>query len=444
MPIETRALELLRTLIRFDTTNPPGNERACLEHVAQLLTNAGVAVEWYALDENRPNLTARIPGRGRAPTILLYGHVDVVPAREPGWPHPPFEAHVEEGWVWGRGALDMKGGVAMMLSAFLELAAEETPPPGDVVLLLLSDEEGDGTFGARFLVREHPELFRGIRYAVGEFGGFSFHVEGRRFYPIMVAEKQICCLRLSIRGASGHGSMPVRNGAMAKLGRVLQRLDRLRLPVRFDGVSERFLRGMSDDLPVLQRLLLHALLQRPLTDPVLRLMGPRGALFEPMLRDTVAATMIDGDQSHNVIPGEVGLHLDARLLPGRQPADLVDELTPELGDDIAIEVTRFEEFPGDPDLGLFDLLADVLREADPAGKPLPFLLPGSTDGRFLRRLGIQTYGFLPMKLPADFNFSATIHSVGERIPVEALEFGTRSLSRLLHRLGEASAPPPDG
>src|SRR5215218_3482450 len=175
-----RPAELLQRLIRFDTTNPPGNERACVEWIAGVLRDAGLNPRIVAKDAERPNLIARVPGEGLAPPLLLQGHIDVVAAKG-GWSRPPFGGEIAEGYVWGRGALDMKGGVAMMLAAFLRAATADAPPPGDVLLCLLSDEERAGDHGARFVVDKHPELFDGVRFAIGEFGGFTMDLAGRRF-----------------------------------------------------------------------------------------------------------------------------------------------------------------------------------------------------------------------------------------------------------------------
>jgi len=224
-------VEILQKLIRFDTSNPPGNEGECIAFIGQLLTQAGVSTRLLARSDRRPNLIARIAGQGNAPPILLYGHVDVVPADSQHWQQPPFSGALAEGYVWGRGALDMKGGVAMILSAVLQAEAERVQLPGDVVLAIVCDEEMLGGYGAGFLVEGHPELFSGIRYALGEFGGFSLSIGRRRFYPIQVAEKQICWLRVHFRGPGGHGSMPVRGGAMAKLAHFLRRLDSRSLPI---------------------------------------------------------------------------------------------------------------------------------------------------------------------------------------------------------------------
>jgi acetylornithine deacetylase/succinyl-diaminopimelate desuccinylase-like protein len=193
-PFYERPVELLQQHIRFNTTNPPGNERECVEWIDELLRGGGYETKILAKDPERPNLLARLEGRGEAPSLLLYGHIDVVTVQGQNWQHPPFEGKNVDGWVWGRGALDMKSGVAMMLAAFLRAKAEGLTPPGDVLFLVLSDEENAGNYGAKYLVEEHAGLFDGVRYALGEFGGFSLYVGRRRFYPIQVAEKQLCFL----------------------------------------------------------------------------------------------------------------------------------------------------------------------------------------------------------------------------------------------------------
>ena len=187
-----RPAELLRRLIQFDTTNPPGNEAECITFINGLLTQAGVETTIVGQTPQRPNLIARLPGQGSAAPLLLYGHVDVVTTENQQWQHPPFEGKVVDGFVWGRGALDMKGGVAMMLAAFLRARGEHLKLPGDVILAIVSDEEAGGDFGSKYLVEHHADLFDGVRYAVGEFGGFTFYVGKQRFYPVMIAEKQIC------------------------------------------------------------------------------------------------------------------------------------------------------------------------------------------------------------------------------------------------------------
>ena len=434
-PSYERPVELLQQLIRFNTTNPPGNERECVEWIDEVLRNGGYETKILADDPERPNLLARLEGRGEAPPLLLYGHVDVVTVEGQSWRHPPFEGKNIDGWVWGRGALDMKGGVAMMLAAFLRAKAEGLTPPGDVLLLVLSDEESGGDYGAKYLVEEHAGLFDGVRYAISEFGGFSLYVGRRRFYPIQVAEKQVCWMRGVVRGPGGHGSLPLRGGAMAKLARLLKRLERRRLPVHVTPVARRFFETMSAASAFPTGTILRGLLNPRLTDQTLGLLGSKGRAFDPLLHNTVAATIVRGGEKINVIPSEVTVELDGRLLPGYTPTDLIAELRPLVGDEIEFEVIRHDPVLAEPDMGLFETLAGILREADPDGLPVPFLLPAFTDARFFSRLGVQTYGFLPMKLPADFNFIQTIHAADERIPAEALSFGADAIYEALQRFG---------
>jgi acetylornithine deacetylase/succinyl-diaminopimelate desuccinylase-like protein len=424
--------ELLRELIRFDTTNPPGNEEACIEFVRAQLEEAGCATETYAADPSRPNLVSRLPG-GDAPPLLLQGHVDVVTTVGQSWTHPPFDGVLEGGAVWGRGALDMKAGVAMLVHAFLRARREGVELPGDVVLCVLSDEENGGDLGARFLVEEHPELFAGMRHALGEFGGFTLHAGGKRFYPIQVAEKQICWLKATVRGPGGHGAMINRGSAPGRLGRLLADLDKTRLPVHVTPVVRESIERIASELPRPQAAVMRSLLKPRLTDGALRLLGAQARAFEPMLRNTVNATIVRGGEKINVVPSELELELDGRALPGQSPYQLMGELQAAIGDDIELELVRHDPGPAEPDLGLFETLAGVIRELDPEGIPIPLLQIGVTDGRFFSRVGVQTYGFLPMRLPKGFEFAPLIHAADERIPVEALEFGAEAVWRAIQR-----------
>jgi acetylornithine deacetylase/succinyl-diaminopimelate desuccinylase-like protein len=301
------------------------------------------------------------------------------------------------------------------------------------VLAIVCDEERLGDHGAGFLVETHPELFTGIRYALGEFGGFSLSIGKRRFYPIQVAEKQICWLRIRFDGPGGHGSMPVHGGAMAKLARFLLRLDSRSLPIHVTPPARVMFETMASALGGPSGLVMRQLLNPALSGSLLRLLGKRQRLFAPLLRNTVSPTMLGGSGNFNVIPDEVTLDLDGRLLPGFGPDDLMRELRTVGGDEGQFDVVRFERGSSRVDMGLFDTLADILKEADVEAVPCPLLLSAVTDGRFFSRLGIQTYGFLPMALPEDFNFMETVHATNERIPVEAVEFGARAVYQALQR-----------
>src|SRR5689334_15699094 len=292
-PLRDNPAELLAQLLRFDTTNPPGNERACIEWIRGLLEELGIEVRVLAPEPERPSLIARLPGEGRSRPLLLQGHVDVVAARG-NWRHPPFAGEQHDGFLWGRGALDMKGGVAMMLAAFMRAKAAGRRPPGDVILCLMADEEAGSALGAEFLVREHPELFEGVRYAIGEFGGFRMDVAGRAFYPVMVAEKQMCWTLATMRGRAGHGSMPIAGGAMGQLGRLLAGIDGRRLPVHVPAVTRMMVDAIAAELPVSLAAPLRGLLRPRITDRLLDMLGERGRMFDPLLHNTVAATIVRG------------------------------------------------------------------------------------------------------------------------------------------------------
>jgi acetylornithine deacetylase/succinyl-diaminopimelate desuccinylase-like protein len=436
-PVQTtiyqRPAELLQHLIRFNTTNPPGDELACVTYINTLLTEAGFQTTMLASDPTRPNLTTRLHGSGNAPPLLLQGHVDVVTTEKQSWQHPPFAANEIDGYIWGRGALDMKGGVAMMIAALLRAKAENISLPGDVVLTVLSDEEAGGRRGAQFLVEQYPELFKGIRYALGEFGGFSLHFGGKKFYPIQVLEKQICWLKATMRGPGGHGSIPMRGGAAAKLGYILQQLDKHHLPLHKTSILQQMIEAMAAIIPAPMGPQMLQMLNPAQAQLALNALGTQKSSIEPLLYNTANVTIIHGGSKINVIPSEIVCEIDGRLLPGFSPQNMIEELHQLIGTDVELEVVRYDQGQAKPNMGLYDTLATILHEADPSGTPIPLLTPAATDGRFFSRLGIQTYGFIPMTLPEDFNFLQTVHAADERVPVEAIEFGTHAIYEALRR-----------
>jgi acetylornithine deacetylase/succinyl-diaminopimelate desuccinylase-like protein len=429
----TDVVELLQDLIRFDTTNPPGNETACIAHVQRLIEEAGVPTRIVAKADARPNLIARIEGAGEAPPLLLYGHVDVVTTVGQDWSRDPFGGELVDGWVWGRGALDMKGGVAMLVDAFLRAARGELKPRGDLILAVLSDEENGGDFGARFLAEEHADLFEGVRHSLGEFGGARVQLGGKSFYPIQVAEKQICWLRGRVRGPGGHAALGVSGSAMGKVGRILAKLDSGRLPVHVTPVARAWIEGMVEASTGAQALFLRSLLEPRLAEIALRVPSPKLRLLDRALRNTVTATIIHGGAKINVIPSEIELELDARSLPGFGPDDVIREIRDLVGPALELEVVRHDPYPEHSDLSQLPLLYSVLRELDPAAIPMPMLQVGVTDGRFFAKIGIQTYGFLPLNLPDDVEFLKLVHAADERVPADAIRFGAEAVGRVIER-----------
>lgn len=425
---------LLQNLIRFNTTNPPGNESECIFYINKLLTDAGI--DTVLLHGDRPerlNLFARLKGQGLRPPLLMYGHADVVTTEHQNWMYPPFEGVLRDGCVWGRGALDMKGALAMMICAMLKLKREGTVPQGDIILCIVSDEEDGGVNGARYLVENHPELFSEVRHAIGEIGGFTMRIGGKKFYPIMVAEKQRCVIKATIRGQGGHGSLPARDGAMAGLGALLCKLNKKRLPVHVTPPVKLMLDALSSKLPFPAGAMLGMLRNPTMADGVLDMMGGKGRVFDPILHNTVNATIVKGGSKINVIPSELEVYFDGRILPGYGPQDIIAELGEIAGNDLELELLLYDKGPERLDMSLFETLSQIIKDEEKDGIPVPFVVSGVTDARFFARLGIQTYGFTPMLLGDDMDFSRLLHNADERVPVRALEFGTEAIHRLIKR-----------
>lgn len=430
-----RPVELLRRLIQFDTTNPPGNECECITLINRLLTEAGISTKFFAKTAERPNLIARLPGRGTAPPLLLEGHVDVVSTVGQTWAHPPFAAEIVDGWLWGRGTLDNKSGVAMMLAALLRARAEELVPAGDIIFAALADEEQGSVYGAKYLVENHPDVFAGVHYAIGEFGAFTLHIGGRRVYPIMIAEKRRVVVRAAFRsGQAVYGALPDSDSAMARMGRALVAIETGRLPVHVTPGAHLAFGEMARALGFPQNLILRQLTNHHLADVVLGLMGPLGQPFDPLLHNT-ARPKIRASDGVDATPEQAVIRIECFVLPGLTDAVLLEELCDLIGKNAELTVMESEPISGDPDMGLFDTLADILRRADPGSKPLPYVFPSLTDGRFLARLGIQTYGFEPLLLPKGYDFWHYAHVADERIPVAAMEFGVNAIYQLLQRYG---------
>ena len=439
-----RPEEILQKLIRFNTVNPPGNEAECIEYLKSIFDEAGLETKVLAKVPGRPNLFARLAGTGEKPPILFYGHVDTVPVSGQDWSVDPFEGLIKDGFLWGRGALDMKGLLSMFISAILRLKEESSAKPTasvseavlpfDVLLLCLCDEENKGDFGAKYICEEHAGLLTGVKYAIGELGGFSMYVGGKKFYPVMVSEKQCAHLRVTFRGKGGHGSTVHRNSAAAKLGRALVRLDEKRLPLHVSEEARIMIKAIAASIGP-GGLVLRQTLNPLFSGKILDLIGTDGEYFDAILHNTVNATIIKNqNDSINVIPEEVSVELDTRLVPRLKIEDVIRELRTLFGDDCLIEVVNYDPGPVTVDYTMFDTFAGVLKKCDPGAIPIPYIMSGVTDGRFFAGLNIQTYGFTPMNLPEDFALTELIHGADERIPLDALHFGADAVYELLMSL----------
>lgn len=433
-PIGLDPAALTQQLIRARSVNPPGDEAGAHAVVAELLDASGIETNTIAAVNGRPNLVARLRGRGTRPGVVLHGHLDVVGVDGQDWETPPFEGAVIDGILHGRGTLDNKAGVAMLAHAFARAAKSGETPSGDIVLILAADSETGGSAGMAHLLDHHPEVVAGARFAIGEFGGFPLHAFGRRFYRIGVGLKGYAHLRLRLSGRGGHGSRPETGTLIGSLGRLLERIDNFEAPHSVTPVAQAVVDSIAAHLDDGDARLLRGLLDPDRFDDTLGWLGPHRATFEAMFRDTANATIVRSGDKFNVIPATAEVEVDARLLPGHGPEALLEHLRSQLDQGIDIDVLDTgPENPPDYDDELLDMLGEILTELDPDAVPIPYLFSESPDGRLFAAHGIQHYGYLPMNLPPEIDLPDLIHGPNERVPTAAIEFGAEAIHRLITR-----------
>ncbi|MBI3185414.1 MAG: M20/M25/M40 family metallo-hydrolase [Myxococcales bacterium] len=425
------AVELFRGLLRIDTTNPPGRERAAAEYLADSLARDGLDAKLLEPEKDRTSLVARLKGDGSKPPLLLTAHLDVVAAEPARWRHPPFSAVVEDGWIYGRGAVDMKNMAAMSAMVLKALRREGAALRRDVIFAAVADEEAGCDKGSRFLVDHHAELVR-AEFALGEIGGFTQELNGVRLYPIQVAQKGMVWLKARVEGTPGHGSMPREDNAVLGLSASLARLGPGALPVHPTKAARSFIGAVARAQPLAARLLLPLLLRPSLADRLLSRLPDRGVAraMNAILRNTVSPTVLRAGEKTNVIPSFAEAQLDGRTLPGQSPEDLLRELRAVLGEKVHLEVLNsMEPVEAPTDTPLFTALSKAVREMDPQGIAVPSVIPGFTDAGPLSRLGTTYYGFSPICFPPSprVSFSDLYHGDDERIPVEGFKRGLIAL-----------------
>lgn len=427
-------VDIARRLIQYETVNPPGNEQAAQEYLRSLLESVGFTVDFLARQAGRPNLITRLEGASERPPLLFYGHVDVVGVKGQRWGQPPFEAIIENGVLYGRGALDMKAGVGMLTHALMRAKQEGITPSGDILLAVVVDEETGGSHGMQHLLEEHPDLFDGVKHAIGEFGGFPLYTFGRKFYRIGVSQKQYAHIQLRFKGPGGHGSLPAAETVMTRLGHALEILDGAKMPYHKTDLAEQIVRAICRTIPADSQDALQALLEPQTFEAGLASLGNGSERFESLFRDTANATIVRSGEKFNVIPSEARVEIDARILPGRTTEDMLIELRTLLSDEVEIDVLASGPITKpDVDYALFDMLSGILKTLDPEGTPIPYLFNESPDGRLLEAHGMQNYGFLPMNLPPEIDLPSLIHAENERVPIESIEFGANALYELIRK-----------
>jgi acetylornithine deacetylase/succinyl-diaminopimelate desuccinylase-like protein len=429
---EQEVVDLARDLIRIDTTNTgdtatSAGERVAAEYVAEKLSEVGIEPQIFESERGRASLVARIPGadRGRG-ALMIHGHLDVVPAAASDWSVDPFAGEIKDGYLWGRGAVDMKDMDAMTLALVRQWAREGRTPPRDIVLAFLADEEAGGMLGAHHLVDHHPELFEGCTEAISEVGGFSVSLnDDLRLYLIETAQKGLGWMRVRASGRAGHGSMVHDDNAVTALCEAVARVGRHQFPVVMTDTVRRFLDEVSAALGI----------ELDPDDPeaTIAKLGGVARIIGATIRNTANPTMVDAGYKVNVIPGSAEAVIDGRFLPGQQEA-FTEQIDALLGPDVQREwIVHQPALETSFDGSLVDAMADALRAEDSGARPVPYMLSGGTDAKAFARLGIRGFGFSPLKLPADLDFAALFHGVDERVPVDALRFGVRVLDRFLSR-----------
>jgi acetylornithine deacetylase/succinyl-diaminopimelate desuccinylase-like protein len=425
---EAEVVDICRDLIRIDTTNPgdhsgPG-ERVAAEYVAGLLAEVGIEPVVLESHAKRTSLAGRIAGEDPArPALLIHGHLDVVPANAGDWQRDPFGGEIADGCVWGRGAVDMKDMDAMVLAVIRQRLREGRKPKRDVVLAFTADEEAGGKWGAGFMTREHPGLFEGVTEAIGEVGGFSVAIGDQRMYVLQTAEKGLAWMRLTATGTAGHGSMIHGDNAVTALAEAVARIGRNDWPVRLPESVRAFLTEASAVLGI----------EFNPDDPgtVIGKLGAIGRMIGATVKNTANPTGLKAGYKVNVIPQSATAEVDGRFLPGYEE-EFFAELDRMLGTgvkrefihhDIALETTA--------DGDLYDAMSAALLAEDPQARVVPYCLSAGTDAKWFSRLGIRCFGFSPLKLPPELDFSGMFHGIDERVPVDGLRFGVRVLDRLL-------------
>lgn len=419
-------VRIARDLIRIDTSNfgagRANGEREAAEYVGAYLQELGLEPEYYEPIERRTNVMARVPGRNpERPALVVHGHLDVVPAVAADWSVDPFEGVVRDGMLWGRGAVDMKNMNAMILTAVGDMLRAGEQPERDLILTFFADEENGGVEGSALVVKDRPDWFAGATEAISEVGGYSITVDDRRVYLLQVGEKAMLWLRLVAKGRAGHGSRYHDDNAVTRLAEAVAAIGRTRWPIRLTPTTRALLDGLSD------------VTGRSSDDPdaLASAAGPAEAFLRSTFRTTTNPTALTAGYKHNVIPETAEALIDVRVIPGTED-DVLAELQRIAGDDIEIQtvvrdIGMENAFEGD----LVDAMVAALGRHDPGVPVIPYLLGAGTDNKALASLGITGYGFAPLRLPADLDFTGMFHGVDERVPVESLVFGQRVLADLL-------------
>ena len=429
--LENETITLCQEMIRIPSVNHgegQGNEKAMAEYVASKLAEVGIKSELIETSPNRVNVVAKIEGADKSrPGLVLHGHIDVVPANASDWSVDPFSGLIKDGFIWGRGAVDMKDMDAMILATVRMWQRTGYKPPRNILLVFFADEEAGSNYGSRWLVKHRPEIFDGYSEAVSEVGGFSVTITGEhRLYLIEAAQKGIQWMKLTAKGTAGHGSFINQDNAVTKVADAVSRIGAYEWPQLETKTSSFFFRKIAE--------LTGEKYDPKNVKPLLHHLGDAVKMLGATISNTANPTMLEAGYKVNVIPQSASAMVDGRFLPGHEN-QLQETIKKLAGDEIEIEVLTRDialevEFAGP----LVKAMCDAISSEDSAGIPVPYLMSGGTDNKALHDLGIVGYGFSPLKLPKDLDFFALFHGVDERVPIDGLKFGVRVLYEFLEKV----------
>lgn len=426
--MEKDAVEICRGLIRIDTTNYGGNKGAgeleAARYVAELFDEVGLDAQIYESAPGRANVVLRIPGSNPSlPALIVHGHLDVVPAIAEDWSVDPFGAEIIDGMIWGRGAVDMKNMDAMIIAAIRHLHREKISPRRDLIIAFFADEEAGGDYGSGWMVQNHPEVFAGAEEAISEVGGFSVDINGRRAYMLQTAEKGIAWLKLTAQGMAGHGSQINSDNAVTTLAGAVYRIGEYQWPLSYTKTTLSLLEQVAE-LTGLE-------FDQQNPQPLLEAMGNVSRFVGATLQNTANPSALQAGYKHNVIPGQAEALIDCRTLPDEHEATL-EKLAELAGEGVELSMVHEQDSLEVPFAGaLVDTMVKSLLDEDPDAIVLPYMLSGGTDNKWLATIGITGYGFAPLQLPAELDFTGMFHGVDERVPVDAIKFGVKVLENLM-------------
>ena len=438
--VEAETVAQLQALIRFDTTNPPGNELPLAEYLIRVLDEAGIRSTLLVPAPGRAAVIARLHGNGSARPVMMLAHMDVVGVEREKWSVDPFAGIIRDGYLYGRGAIDDKGMLAANLMAMLILKRNVVDAgialERDVVFLATSDEETGGAHGMRWLVQEHRDLLD-VEFAINEGGRTRMIEGGKRYLAIQTAEKISHMVTVTARGPAGHSAIPLEGNAIFRLGRALAKLGDYREPVTLTTTTRRFFSLLSGMWPVeTERVAMKALVS---DDPDESRRGEetlsRIPVLNAVMRNGISATRVAGGVAGNVIPAEVSAVLNVRTIPGNRVEDVVSRMRSCVPDpDIEFTIaSHSDEAPAsDPDSPMFNAIAESAKELDSELTVVPYLSTGGTDSAHLRRIGVNAYGILPF--PMEQPDEERMHGHDERVPVKSLHFGTRLIYESIRRV----------